>query len=121
MENKRIESIKNNIIKLFDEVMTMKGEYMMPYSSNDDYVDWSVIYKVDRVNIWETEKYQNCKYSGTIYLSPIEIKAGFEGDWEYLKYITDLPSWVEDDVKDSVLNEVEQWFSNVCVDVDFNY
>jgi hypothetical protein len=38
-----------------------------------------------------------------------------------MKYVSDLPSWVEDDIKDSILDEVERYFSNVCVDVDFSY
>jgi hypothetical protein len=122
MEDRKIESIKKNIVKLFDDVMTMEGQYSMPYSSaDDDYADWSVIFKIGKVALWETEKYQSCKYSGTIYLEPIEIKVGFEGDWDYLKYVSDLPSWVEDDIKDSILDEVETWFPNVCLDVDFSY
>ena len=122
MENKRINAIKNNIIRLFDDVISMEGQYSMPYSeADDDYADWSVIFKIGKVSLWETEKYQDCKYSGTIYLEPIEIKVGFEGEWDYLRYVSDLPSWVEDDIKDSILDEVERYFSNVCVDVDFIY
>ena len=122
MEDRKIESIKKNIIRLFDDVMTKEGQYSMPYSTaDDDYADWSVIFKIDKVALWETEKYQRCKYSGTIYLEPIEIKVGFEGDWDYMRYVSDLPSWVEDDIKDSILDEVERYFSNVCVDVDFSY
>ena len=115
----KIEKIKKLIIRLFGKVKTIKGQYMMPYSTGNDYVDWSVIYKIDRVNIWETEKYNNCKYSGTIYVEPIEIKVGFEDDWEYLKYITDLPSWIGDDIKDNILDEIEKWLPMVCVDIDF--
>ena len=121
MEDKRITAIKNNIIRLFDDVMTMGGQYSMPYSfADDDYADWSVIYKIGKVSIWETEKYNNCKYSGTIYLEPIEVKVGFEGEWDYLRSISELPSWIGDDIKDSILDEIERYFSNVCVDVDFN-
>ena len=55
MESKKIESIKHNILRLFDDVMTMEGQYSMPYSTaDDDYADWSVIYKIDKVSIWET-------------------------------------------------------------------
>ena len=122
MEDRKIESIKKNIVKLFNDVMTMEGQYSMPYStSSDDYADWSVTYKIGKVSLWETEKYSRCKYSGTIYLEPIEIKVGFEGDWEYMKYITDLPSWIEDDIKDSILDEVETWLPNDCADIDFSY
>ena len=50
MEDKRITAIKNNIIRLFDDVMTMGGQYSMPYSTaDDDYADWSVIYKIGKV------------------------------------------------------------------------
>ena len=122
MEDRKIESIKKNIVKLFDEVMTKEGQYSMPYStSSDDYADWSVTYKIGNVSLWGTKEYQRCKYSGTIYLEPIEIKVGFEGDWDYMKYVSDLPSWIEDDIKDSILDEVETWLPNVCVDVDFSY
>ena len=121
MEDKKIGLIKRAIVKLFDEVMVMDGQYDMPYSSSsDEYVDWSVTYKISRISIWETEKYQSCKYGGTIYLEPIEIKVGFNGDWEYMKYITDLPSWVSDDIKDSILDKLETWIPNLCVDIDFN-
>ena len=121
MENKRLELIKNNIIRLFDDVMTMEGQYSMPYSdNNEDYADWSVIYKIGKVSVWETEKYDNCKYSGTVYLEPIEVKVGFEGDYDYLRSISELPSWVGDDIMDSILDEVERYFPNVCLSVSFN-
>jgi hypothetical protein len=121
MEDRKIESIKKNIVKLFDEVMVIEGQYGMPYSSGEDYADWSVTYKIDKVSLWNVTQYKRCQYGGTIYLNPIEIKVGFEGDWEYMKYITDLPSWIEDEIKDSILDEVETWFPNVCADVDFSY
>jgi len=122
MEDRKIESIKKNIVKLFDEVMIKEGQYSMPYStSSDDYADWSVTYKIDKVSLHNVTQYKRCQYGGTIYLNPIEIKVGHQGDWEYMKYITDLPSWIEDDIKDSILDEVETWLPNVCVDVDFSY
>ena len=122
MEHNRINAIKNNIIRLFDDIITKEGRYSMPYATaDDDYADWSVIFKIGKVVIWNTEKYSRCKYSGTIYLEPIEIKVGFQGDWNYLRYFSDLPSWVEDDIKDSILDEIERYFPNVCVDVDYSY
>jgi hypothetical protein len=122
MEDKKINAIKNNIIKLFDDVMTMEGQYSMPYSTrSDDYADWSVTYKIGKVNLWNVTQYKRCQYGGTIYLELIEIKVGHQGDWEYMRYISELPSWVEDNIKDSILDEVELYFPNVCVDVDVNY
>ena len=122
MEDRKIESIKKNIVKLFDEVMIKEGRYSMPYStSDDDMAEWSVTYKIDKVSLWNVTRYKRCQYGGTIYIELIEIKVGHQGDWEYMKYITDLPSWIEDDIKDSILDEVETWLPNVCVDVDFSY
>ena len=122
MEDRKIESIKKNIVKLFDDVITMEGQYSMPYStSSDDYADWSVTYKIGKVSLWNVTRYKRCQYGGTIYLEPIEIKVVHQGDWEYMKYVSDLPSWIEDDIKDSILDEIETWFSNVCVDIDFSY
>jgi len=121
MEDRKIELIKRAIFKLFDEVMIMEGQYMMPYSSGEDYADWSVTFKIDKVGLHNVTQYKRCQYGGTIYLELIEIKVGFEGDWEYVKRITDLPSWVEDDVKDSILDKLETWLPNVCVDIDFSY
>ncbi len=120
MVDKKIESIKKNLVILFDEVMVKEGQYSMPYSSrSDDYADWSVTYKIDKVNLHNVTRYKRCQYGGTIYLELIEVKVGFEGNWEYVKYITDLPSWVGDDIKDSMIDEIENWFPNLCVDVDF--
>ena len=120
MEDRKIESIKKNIVKLFDDVTTMEGQYSMPYSSaDDDYADWSVTYKIDRVSLWGTEKYARCKYSGTIYLELIEIKVGFEGDWEEYG-IWDLPSWVKDDIENKILDNIGQFLPMVCVDLTFN-
>jgi hypothetical protein len=118
MEDRKIELIKKNIVKLFDDVMVMEGKYGTPYATGS-YDNWSVTYKIDKVSLWNVTRYKRCKYGGTIYLEPIEIKVGSEGDWKYMKYITDLPSWVEDDIKDSILDEVETWFPSLCVDVDF--
>jgi hypothetical protein len=122
MEGNRINAVKNSIIQLFDDVITKKGQYSMPYSTaDDDYADWSVTYKIGKVSLHNVTRYKRCQYGGTIYLEPIEIKVGFEGDWEYLDYVSSLPSWVEDDIKDSILDEIEMWFPNLCVDVDFSY
>jgi len=39
MEDRKIELIKRAIFKLFDEVIIMEGQYMIPYSSGEDYAD----------------------------------------------------------------------------------
>ena len=119
MKNNKIESIQKNIINLFDDIMTTTGVYNIPYSE-DDYVNFSVSYKINRAVIWETINYSRCKYSGTIYLSIIDVIVGSGDDREKMDSLSDLPSWVEDDIKDEILDEIEKWLPNVCVDVDIN-
>ena len=119
MEDRKIESIKKNIVKLFDEVMTMEGQYSMPYShSEDDYADWKVKFKVKRVVIFPKDSEPGCNYSGTVYLD-VDVMVGFEGDWEEYG-MGDLPSWVQDDIEDKILDNIEQYLPMVCVDLTFN-
>jgi aminoglycoside N3'-acetyltransferase len=61
MENKRINIIQNNILRLFDDVMTKEGKYSMPYSTaDDDYADWSITYKIGKVSLWDVTRYKRC-------------------------------------------------------------
>ena len=115
----KIEKLDKLIRRIINNDNKMEGQYSMPYStSDDDYADWKVEFKVDKISLWETEKYDRCKYSGSVYLH-IDVMIGFQGDWE--KYgIWDLPSWVKDDIEDKILDNLEQFLPMVCVDLTFN-
>jgi hypothetical protein len=96
-----------------------KGKYLMPYTDEDDYVDFIINYHVNKVSFWKTNG-KNCQYEGVVYVKIDNLMVGFEGttDWEKAK-ITDLPSWVEDDFKDSIQDELNI-FDNICMDVDYD-
>lgn len=114
-----MDKLKFIINKIIEKNNEMTGRYMMPYSeANDDYADWKVSLKFKRVNIWKTEKYNRCKYSGSLYLDT-NVIIGFEGDWEK-STLWDLPSWVIDDIRDKVLDDIEKFLPMVCVDLTFN-
>lgn len=100
------------------------GWYSMPYSTSDeDKVDVIVKYHVNRISLWKESpkpKFGNCQYGGTVFLKLDDVKVGFEhlDDWESA-HIHDLPSWLEDDFKDSILNELSI-YQNICLDIDYD-
>jgi hypothetical protein len=115
----KIDKLKKLIRRIVNNDNKMEGQYGMPYSTNnDDYADWKVELEVNTVKLWETEKYNKCKYSGSVYIDA-DIMVGFEGDWEKCM-IGDLPSWVKDDIEDKILDNIEKFLPMVCVDITFN-
>jgi hypothetical protein len=115
----KIDKLKKLIRRIVNNDNKMEGQYSMPYSTrSDDYADWKVEFKVDKISLWETKKYDRCRYSGSVYLN-LDVMVGFEGDWEEFK-IWDLPSWVKDDIEDKILDNIEKFLPMVCVDLTFN-
>jgi len=110
--------IKKLVLATIENVLVTSG--MMPYSSADDeYVDFIIKYHIDRVSLWKGDG-KHCQYEGTIYVTVEDVIVGFEGtdDWERGYRVYDLPSWVEDDFKDSIQSEVEI-YGKLCLDVDY--
>jgi len=65
----KINKLGMLIRQIVDKDNKMEGQYSMPYStSDDDYADWKVTFKVTRVSLWESKKYNQCKYGASIYL-----------------------------------------------------
>ena len=121
------ETTKDKITEKYLEIIKQKldgdkeykGEYLMPYTDEDDYVDFIINYHVTKVSLWKTNG-KNCQYEGVAYVKIDNLMVGFEGttDWEKAR-ITDLPSWVEDDFKDSIQDELDI-FDNICMGIDYN-
>jgi len=113
---KYLEIIKNTL----KGDREFKGKYLMPYTDKDDYVDFVISYNVTRVSLWKSNG-KHCMYEGTVYVKIDKIMVGFEGtdDWENVKNIQNLPSWIEDDFKDLILDELNI-FDNICMDVDYD-
>ena len=115
----KIYKLGELIRKVVDKDNKMEGQYSMPYStSEDDYADWDVTFKVIRVSLWESKEYNQCKYGASVYLKA-DVIVGFNRDWDNSYNIWDLPSWVKDDVEDKILNNIEQFLPMVCADLTF--
>lgn len=73
----KINKLAELIRRIVDKDNKMEGQYSMPYSTPEDgYTDWKVILKVSKVSLWETKKYSQCKYSGSVYLNA-DVMVGF--------------------------------------------
>jgi hypothetical protein len=115
----KIEKLKELIHRIVDKDNKMEGQYSMPYStSENEYADWKVTFKVTRISLWESDEYNECKYDASVYIKT-DVMVGFEGDWEEFK-IWDLPSWVKDDVEDKISDNISVFLPMVCFDINFN-
>jgi hypothetical protein len=122
MSEQTLNRIKKIIEKLINLDNKISGKYLMPYSTSDeDYAEFIITYEYDRLNLWEADDYYDCKYDGSLYVKILNIKVGFEGDWETFKYVSDLPSWVEDDLKEKIFELFDSEFPFVCFDLTFTY
>jgi hypothetical protein len=113
---KYLEIIKNTL----KGEKEFKGKYLMHYTDKDDYVDFVISYHVTRVSLWKSNG-KHCQYEGVVYVKIDKIMVGFEGtnDWESVRRIQYLPSWVEDEFKDLIQDELDI-FDNICMDVDYD-
>jgi hypothetical protein len=116
----KLNKIKKIIFSIVNSNNTMEGKYSMPYShSDDDYADWKVSFNVKRITIWPTDTEVFCRYSGTIYITMSDVIVGFEGDWDKVG-LGDLPSWVQDDIEEDILENLNKFLPMVCVDITFD-
>jgi hypothetical protein len=97
-----------------------KGKYLMPYTDKDDYVDFIINYHVTKVSLWKSNG-KHFQYEGVVYVKIDKIMVGFEGtdDWEEVRRIQYLPSWIEDYFKDLILYELNI-FDNICMEIDYD-
>jgi hypothetical protein len=117
MEDERIKRIENNIIKLFNGTHTKEGSYMLPWS-HDGSRKYKISYRISKANLWKTKSAVRCVYSGMIFIT-LDIKVTDEGRWVKMSHITDLPEWIGNDLQDEILDELESYFTNVCVDIEY--
>jgi hypothetical protein len=122
MSEQTLNRIKKIIEKLINLDNKISGKYLMPYSTSDeDYAEFIITYEYDRLNLWEADNYDGCKYDGSLYVKILNIKVGFEGDWEEVSYIDDLPSWIEDDLQGKIFESFDSELPFVCFDLTFTY
>ena len=123
VEEKKIDKIKEILTKIINRNNIIEGKYEMPYStSSDDLANWKVKFKVSDISLWRKNSRSEvgCSYSGSIYITMLDIRVGFDGDWEEMRYITDLPSWVEEDITEEIIENINNFLPMVCVDITFD-
>jgi hypothetical protein len=105
------------ITKVVGNAGVFEDSYSMPYSDNDDMVDYRIEYHIKKISLWEEE---DGEFSGTIKLIIDRIILGEANgdDWTRVYYRDDLPSWSWDRMEEEILSKVEQWIPNVGLDFD---
>ena len=120
-KEEKLNRVKKIVTSIINSDNTMEGKYEMPYStSSNDLADWKVKFNVKRIAIWPQDSEVGCRYSGTIYITMSDIIVGFDGNWEKMKYISDLPFWVQEDIEEYIVENINKLLPFVCVDIDFD-
>ena len=105
------------IVKVVGEAGEFDDSYSMPYSDNDDMVDYHIGYHISKISLWEEE---DGDYAGTIKLILDDILIGDseQDEWDRVYYRDDLPSWSWERLEENILEKIEQWIPNVGVDIE---
>ena len=114
-EERYLQLIKKNL----EGKREFEGDYSMPYSSSDeDRVDVYIEYHISKASLWKSNG-KHCQYEGVLEVTFDRLLVGFKhlDEWESA-HIHDLPSWMEDDFKDSILDEIDM-YENICMDIDY--
>jgi len=118
---KMMETVKNTLQKYLNTVTTYQGEYLMPYSEADEYVDWKIkfILEVDSVR---NSNEDDCLYSVSVTMYVTELIVGFEdkNDWETLRNRYGIPEYSWEKMVDSISNSVSNILPHICID-EINY
>ena len=114
-EERYLQLIKKNL----EGKREFEGDYSMPYSSSDeDRVDVYIEYHISKASLWKSNG-KHCQYEGLLEVTFDRLLVGFKhlDEWESA-HIHDLPSWMEDNFKDSILDEIDM-YENICMDIDY--
>jgi hypothetical protein len=122
-ENEKKPSSEERYLQLIKKTLEGKrefeGDYSMPYSSSDeDRVDVYIEYHISKASLWKSNG-KHCQYEGVLEVTFDRLLVGFKhlDEWE-TAHIHDLPSWMEDNFKDSILDEIDM-YENICMDIDY--
>jgi len=110
-----------NLIKKFvksDGVF--ESYYHTPYSENELPIEVKIPYKVTKISLHK-EKQGKFKYEGVIYVKPLEVLQGVEGQFETGYSLDDIPEYLLDDFTESIVKDVDNYLNHVYLEVDFTY
>jgi hypothetical protein len=110
-----------NLIKKFvksDGVF--ESYYHTPYSENELPIDVKIPYKITKISLHK-KKQGKFKYEGVIYVKPLEVLQGVEGQFETGYSLDDIPEYLLDDFTESIVETVDTVLSHVYLEIDFTY
>ena len=110
-----------NLIKKFvksDGVF--ESYYHTPYSENELPIEVKIPYKVTKISLHK-EKQGKFKYEGVIYVKPLEVLQGVDGQFETGYSLDDVPEYLLDDFTESIVKDVDNFLSHVYLEIDFIY
>ena len=125
-EQEKIDKVRSTIHNLLLSNRHFKGWYTMPYTDNDDKVDWHVSVYPNTIDITQAKPNPlndgTCIYDVKIVLIPDKILVGFEdtNEWEKVDKINYLPERSLDEIQDKITNLLSDFMPNIC-DVEIEY
>jgi hypothetical protein len=108
-----------NLIKKFvksDGVF--ESYYHTPYSENELPIDVKIPYKITKISLHK-KKQGKFKYEGVVYVKPLEVLQGVDGQFETGYSLDDVPEYLLDDFTESIVKTVDNVLSHVYLEVDF--
>jgi hypothetical protein len=108
-----------NLIKKFvksDGVF--ESYYHTPYSENELPIDVKIPYKITKISLHK-KKQGKFKYEGVVYVKPLEVIQGVDGQFETGYSLDDVPEYLLDDFTESIVKTVDNVLSHVYLEVDF--
>ena len=110
-----------NLIKKFVKSEgVFESYYHTPYSENELPIDVKIPYKVKKISLHK-EKEGKFKYEGVIYVEPLEVLQGVDGQFETGYSLDDIPEYLLDDFTESIIKTIDNVLSHVYLEVDFVY
>jgi len=97
-----------------------KSYYHTPYSDNEFPIDVKIPYKVTKISLHK-EKQGKFKYEGVVYVKPLEVLQGVDGQFETGYSLDEIPEYLLDDFTESIVKTVDNVLSHVYLEVDFTY
>lgn len=115
--NKTLEKLLEQI-KLF---LKNKNTYEGWFYNYDQNYDFIVKYKIEDINIWKVDNDKLCNYEGYMSVKVNELWVGISEDdeWERSYGWDDIPETSWDDVKDDILDLINKFLPQICVDIHF--
>lgn len=120
--DKNTEKTLELLHKYLKGTHTYQGWYSIPYSdANDDSVDYIIEYKIKKISLWRGNSSDECVFEGTIYIEPIKLSLGVNGEWEHNFKQHDIYEGDWEECGEDLIEKINKFFNHICLDYDFDF